>query len=78
MPDSPGGRRIRRTPARPLHGRTAVVTGAARGIGEALARGLSHAGMRVALLGRERAALERTAETLPGPSICVECDVTDR
>ncbi len=52
MPDSPGGRRIRRAPARPLHGRTAVVTGAARGIGEALAHSLSHAGMRVALLGQ--------------------------
>ncbi|MDX3737565.1 MULTISPECIES: SDR family oxidoreductase [Streptomyces] len=78
MPDSPGGRRIRRDPARPLHGRTAVVTGAARGIGEALAHSLSRAGMRVALLGRERMALERTAESLPGPSICVECDIADR
>ncbi|RPK88372.1 MULTISPECIES: SDR family oxidoreductase [Streptomyces] len=72
------GRRIRRAPARPLHGRVAVVTGAARGIGEALARSLSEAGMRVALLGRERAALEEAAAQLPGPSICVECDITDR
>lgn len=78
MHDSPGGRRTRRAPARPLHGRTAVVTGAARGVGEALARSLSQAGMRVALLGRERATLLSTAESLRGPSICVECDVTDR
>nr|WP_306472985.1 MULTISPECIES: SDR family NAD(P)-dependent oxidoreductase [unclassified Streptomyces] len=34
--------------------------------------------MHVALLGRERAALEETAASLSGPSICVECDVTDR
>ncbi|MFB8074278.1 SDR family oxidoreductase [Streptomyces californicus] len=64
--------------ARPLEGRVAVVTGAARGVGEALARSLSEAGMRVALLGRERATLREAAEALPGPSLCIECDVTDR
>ncbi|MFH8884720.1 SDR family oxidoreductase [Streptomyces californicus] len=64
--------------ARPLEGRVAVVTGAARGVGEALARSLSEAGMRVALLGRERTTLREAAEALPGPSLCVECDVTDR
>ncbi|MFF8444420.1 SDR family oxidoreductase [Streptomyces californicus] len=63
---------------RPLEGRVAVVTGAARGVGEALARSLSEAGMRVALLGRERATLREAAEALPGPSLCIECDVTDR
>ncbi|MBM7057371.1 SDR family oxidoreductase [Streptomyces durocortorensis] len=78
MHDSPGGRPIRRVPARPLDGRTAVVTGAARGVGQALARSLSDAGMRVALLGRERATLLETAASLAGPSICVVCDVTDR
>ncbi|MFD7421121.1 SDR family oxidoreductase [Streptomyces californicus] len=64
--------------ARPLEDRVAVVTGAARGVGEALARSLSEAGMRVALLGRERATLREAAEALPGPSLCIECDVTDR
>ncbi|MFD8944271.1 SDR family oxidoreductase [Streptomyces californicus] len=64
--------------ARPLEGRVAVVTGAARGVGEALARSLSEAGMRVALLGRERATLREAAEALPGASLCIECDVTDR
>ncbi|MFE2979265.1 SDR family oxidoreductase [Streptomyces sp. NPDC059258] len=78
MHDSPGGRRIRRTPTRPLDGRTAVVTGAARGVGEALARSLSRSGMRVALLGREKATLRKAAESLPGPSLCIECDITDR
>ncbi|MFE9461913.1 SDR family oxidoreductase [Streptomyces californicus] len=67
-----------RQAARPLEGRVAVVTGAARGVGEALARSLSEAGMRVALLGREWATLREAAEALPGPSLCVECDVTDR
>ncbi|WP_243459997.1 SDR family oxidoreductase [Streptomyces sp. M54] len=67
-----------RQAARPLEGRVAVVTGAARGVGEALARSLSEAGMRVALLGRERATLREAAEALPGPSLCIECDITDR
>ncbi|MFC8627642.1 SDR family NAD(P)-dependent oxidoreductase, partial [Streptomyces anulatus] len=78
MDDSPGGRQVRSAPARPLQGRVAVVTGAARGVGEALARSLSSAGMQVALLGRERATLLETAESLPGRSMCVECDITDR
>ncbi|UZI27099.1 SDR family oxidoreductase [Streptomyces sp. VB1] len=79
MDDSPGGRRARSAAAsHPLRGRVAVVTGAARGVGEALARSLSGAGMQVALLGRERATLLKAAESLPGRSICVECDVTDR
>ncbi|MDQ0982876.1 SDR family oxidoreductase [Streptomyces sp. V2I9] len=78
MRDSPDARRTRRASARPLEGRVAVVTGAARGVGKALTRSLSEAGMRVALLGRERATLREAAESLPGPSLCIECDVTDR
>lgn len=56
----------------------AVVTGAARGVGEALARHLSALGTRVALLGREEATLREAAASLPGPNIFVEADVTDR
>ncbi|MEU7738420.1 SDR family oxidoreductase [Streptomyces griseus] len=78
MHHSPDGSQGRRVPGGPLHGRVAVVTGAARGVGEALARSLSDAGMHVALLGRERATLRETAASLSGPSICVECDITDR
>ncbi|GAA3020947.1 SDR family oxidoreductase [Streptomyces fulvorobeus] len=78
MHDTPGGRRGHRTPGLPLRGRVAVVTGAARGVGEALARSLSDAGMRVALLGRERETLEVAAGSLPAPSICIESDITDR
>ncbi|MEU2062462.1 SDR family oxidoreductase [Streptomyces sp. NPDC013455] len=62
----------------PLRGRVAVVTGAARGIGEALAGRLSRTGMRVALLGREAETLHRAAAALPSPTVCVEADVTDR
>jgi NAD(P)-dependent dehydrogenase (short-subunit alcohol dehydrogenase family) len=62
----------------PLPGRVAVVTGAARGVGEALARRLSGAGMRVALIGREEKTLCRAAASLPSPGVCIEADVTDR
>ncbi|MFE1250480.1 SDR family oxidoreductase [Streptomyces sp. NPDC058735] len=65
-------------PDSPLRGRVAVVTGAARGIGEALARRLSASGMRVALLGREAHTLHLAASSLPTPSLCVEADVTDQ
>ncbi|CAM5297787.1 hypothetical protein SGLAM104S_05361 [Streptomyces glaucescens] len=62
----------------PLRGRVAVVTGAARGIGEALARRLSAAGMHVALVGREARTLHAAASSLTTPSQCVEADVTDQ
>ncbi|HWS58071.1 MAG TPA: SDR family NAD(P)-dependent oxidoreductase [Actinotalea sp.] len=51
--------------------RTAVVTGAGRGIGAALARGLAAHGYDVALLGRTRAHLEAVADQIlagPGPA----------
>ena len=41
-----------------LEGRTAVVTGASRGIGAAIAQALDRAGARVALVARDVAALE--------------------
>ncbi|WP_336323749.1 SDR family oxidoreductase [Streptomyces lavendofoliae] len=63
--------------AGPLHGRTAVVTGAARGLGEGLALRLAERGAKVALLGREEAALARVAERLGTESACWEVDVTD-
>ncbi|MET7913260.1 SDR family oxidoreductase [Streptomyces avermitilis] len=61
----------------PLRGRVAVVTGAARGVGEALAQRLSTAGMLLALLGREEETLRRAAASLPNRNIYVEADVTD-
>ncbi|MGW5638301.1 SDR family oxidoreductase [Streptomyces sp. NPDC003832] len=62
----------------PLHSRTAVVTGAARGLGAGLARDLSRRGARVALLGREERTLAEVADSLPGESACWEVDVTDK
>ncbi|MFF9032799.1 SDR family oxidoreductase [Streptomyces iakyrus] len=78
MSEIPGSGRPRETVGSPLAGRVAVVTGAARGVGAALARRLSDAGMLVALIGREEATLRRAADSLPGRSLCVETDVTDR
>jgi NAD(P)-dependent dehydrogenase (short-subunit alcohol dehydrogenase family) len=57
--------------------RVCLVTGASRGIGAAVATALSGAGHRVALLGRDGAALEEVAASLPGPSLSVVADVTD-
>ncbi|MFG2723208.1 SDR family oxidoreductase [Streptomyces sp. NPDC048416] len=60
-----------------LLNRTAVVTGAARGIGAALARKLAERGMRVALLGLEGDLLREVARTLPVQTCCLDVDVTD-
>ncbi|MEU6366185.1 SDR family oxidoreductase [Streptomyces sp. NPDC046931] len=61
-----------------LEGRVAVVTGAARGVGELLARKLSVRGVRVALVGLEADALKRVSEGLYGDSGHWYADVTDQ
>jgi 2-hydroxycyclohexanecarboxyl-CoA dehydrogenase len=62
-------------------GRVAVVTGAASGIGRAIARRLGERGDRVALLDRQGDALARAAEDVRArgaQAIAAEADVTDR
>ena len=51
---------------RELEGRTAVVTGAASGIGFATARALAGEGMRVVLADIEAGALGKAADALTG------------
>lgn len=47
-----------------LKNRVAIVTGSSRGIGKAIARGLSKEGAKVAICSRNTAELEKTAEEI--------------
>jgi 3-oxoacyl-[acyl-carrier protein] reductase len=63
-----------------LAGKRIVVTGAARGIGAAVARAMARAGARLALIDRDGPGLERTAEEIGasgGEALAVTGDVTD-
>lgn len=67
------------SPPRPLAGQVAVVTGAGRGIGKAIAQELSSLGSAVVLCGRIRATLESAAQAIAqggGKTESVVCDVT--
>jgi NADP-dependent 3-hydroxy acid dehydrogenase YdfG len=63
--------------AGPLEGRVAVVTGASSGIGEATVRALSDAGAAVALGARRAERLQEIADSLEGPALVQEADVSD-
>lgn len=63
-PVSPAGRRV-------------LITGAARGIGAALAEKLAGQGARVALVGLEPDALRQVAERCGPDTFVAECDVSD-
>ena len=63
-----------------LTGRTAIVTGAGRGFGQAIAARLAAEGAQVALLARTEEQIEAAAAAIRedgGEALAVACDVTD-
>jgi NAD(P)-dependent dehydrogenase (short-subunit alcohol dehydrogenase family) len=65
--------------AHPLAGQVAVVTGAGRGIGAAIARKLAGLGATAVLCGRTQSTLEETARTIleaGGKTEVIPCDVS--
>jgi NADP-dependent 3-hydroxy acid dehydrogenase YdfG len=61
-----------------VDGRTAFVSGAASGIGRAVAQRLSSHGCPVAIVDQDEAGLADTAELLAGPVLARRLDVRDR
>lgn len=64
-----------------LHGRTALVTGGARGLGREIASSLAEAGASVAVTSRDRESAKSAAKALSEVTgrecLGVECEVTD-
>ncbi|MHC3474505.1 3-oxoacyl-ACP reductase [Streptomyces sp. 7R007] len=78
-PEVPGAPAVPADPDRPLAGRTALVTGAARGIGEAVAETLARDGARVVVLDvpQARQDAERVAERLGGSALALDITAAD-
>jgi NAD(P)-dependent dehydrogenase (short-subunit alcohol dehydrogenase family) len=64
----------------PLSDQVAVVTGSARGIGEAIALRLASMGARVVLTARDQSRLEKVKQAIEdqaGSALIIPCDLTD-
>ncbi len=64
-----------------LHGRVAIITGAARGLGKVMAEGLARAGARVVFADVDGAALAAAIAAIEGQPGCegvagIRCDIT--
>jgi NAD(P)-dependent dehydrogenase (short-subunit alcohol dehydrogenase family) len=60
-----------------LKGRTAVITGGSRGLGEAMAKALAEAGAQIALVARDRTRLERVRDDIAKDGGTAEVFVAD-
>jgi len=60
-----------------LEGRTAVITGGSRGLGEAMAKALASAGAQIALVARDRARLDRVRGEIAASGATAEVFAAD-
>lgn len=60
-----------------IDGKTVIITGASRGIGEAAAQIFAEAGANVVLLARGADAINRIADGIGAKALAIPCDISD-